>query len=336
MATLQQVADLAGVSLATASRAVNGSKDRVVREDLRERVLQAARELNYSPNAAAQAMARGRSSSVGLVLSDIRDPFFGQIAAGASRVVRREGCVLTLATIESDPAVRLEVINALTSQRVQALILAGGLGTDEDEIDELGRALQRYQEATGGRVVVIGQPVLGQATIEIDNRGGGRQLATALLAQGYRNFGFLRGPLTSRTASARFEAFVDAVLQGGGHVGPVVAGGFDRDGGYQAMGQLLELASPEVVMAVNDVMAVGALSKARELGLDVPGDVAVSGFDDIPTLHDVTPLLTSVRIDLERVGELAARSVLELDDPGPLQMVPAKVVLRESTARRRA
>lgn len=331
MATLQEVANRAGVSLATASRAVNGSKDRIVREDLRERVLQAARELNYSPNAAAQAMARGRSSSVGLVLSDIRDPFFGQIAQGASRVVRQQGCVLTLATTDFDPSARLQVIEALTSQRVHALVVAGGLGTDEREIAELRDALERYQAATQGQVVVIGQPVLDQPTIEIDNVGGGSRLVEALLELGHRSFGILRGPLDSRTAGIRFEAFVAAVRAGGGSVGPVVAGTFDRDGGYRAMGELLEQGRPDVVMAVNDVMAVGALSKARELGLSVPGDVAVSGFDDIPTLHDVTPLLTSVHIDLERVGELAARAALGIGEEH--QVVPVEVVLRESTLR---
>ncbi|MCF4119488.1 LacI family transcriptional regulator [Antribacter sp. KLBMP9083] len=376
--TLSQVAREAGVSLATASRAINGSATRTVRADLRERVLEAARRLDYSPDPSAQAMARGRTAALGLVVHDISDPYFSAIAAGVAAAAEREGLIVTLASTGLRPARELAFVELVRRQRARAVILAGGRllpddgdpahpspahprsavrhegGTQEyrsrDDVPNGGthgvaeagalvQALETFRRSGGG-VAVVGQAVGELPVVEIANAQGAADLARALHGLGYRRFGVLAGPLVHRTAVDRAEGFVGALHELGCEVVPedVVACAFTRDGGYTAMAGLLartEPALPELVFAVNDVMAVGAMAAVRDAGRRVPDDVAVAGFDDIHTLRDVTPALTTVHVPLERIGELATRLALGLDagedaDTGRVT-VQGEVVLREST-----
>lgn len=352
--TLSQVAREAGVSLATASRAINGSATRTVRADLRERVLEAARRLDYSPDPSAQAMARGRTAALGLVVHDISDPYFSAIAAGVAAAAEREGLIVTLASTGLQPARELAFVELVRRQRARAVILAGGRllpdaegaasgspAQDEPPGELLVQALETFRRSGGG-VAVVGQAVGALPVVEIANAQGAADLARALHGLGYRRFGVLAGPSAHRTAVDRAEGFVGALRELGCEVAPqdVVACAFTRDGGYTAMAGLLarrDSALPELVFAVNDVMAVGAMAAVREAGRRVPDDVAVAGFDDIHTLRDVTPALTTVHVPLERIGELATRLALGLDageDPDAAVdrvTVQGEVVLREST-----
>lgn len=358
--TLSQVAREAGVSLATASRAINGSATRSVRQDLRERVLETARRLDYSPDPSAQAMARGRTTALGLVVHDIADPYFSTIAAGVARAAERERLIVTLASTEQRPERELAFVELARRQRSRAIILAGSRLVPPADLPEpppaedaaqleskartLEAALARFRDAGGG-VATIGQAVGDLPVVEIDNAGGADALARALHGIGYRRFGVLAGPPGLRTAADRASGFLEA-LAGLGCPAPdrdVVPGSFTRDGGYDAMTDLLSRTAsadaraagnaPEVVFAVNDVMAVGAMAAVRDAGLRVPDDVAVAGFDDIHTLRDVSPGLTTVRIPLADVGALATD--LALGRAGQARTpVRGEVVLRESTPER--
>ncbi len=331
MVTLSDVAKAAGVSLSTASRAINGSRDRTVKPQLRDRVLAAAAELNYSANAAAQAMARGRTTTIGLVVHDITDPYFSGIASGVAHAARDHGCVVTLATTNRLLAEQLTIIEVLRGQRVAALILAGGLQDDPEQIDALREAISRFTESTGSNVVVIGQDRLPVPTVSLANHEGSKALAQALVAQGARRFTVLCGPERNLTGMERLAGFVEGV----GAAGTVIPapGPFSRDGGHDVMRDLIAAGDlPDVVFAVTDVMAVGALAAAREAGIHVPGDVKVAGFDDIPTLRDIVPALTTVRVELEELGVRAVSLALDHHDGDPTTVVmPAQVVLREST-----
>ncbi len=358
--TLSQVAREAGVSLATASRAINGSATRSVREDLRERVLETARRLDYSPDPSAQAMARGRTTALGLVVHDIGDPYFSTIAAGVARAAEREGLIVTLASTEHSPDRELAFVELARRQRSRAIILAGSriappdAGAGSPSADVLARAggaaralesaLTAFQ-AAGGGVAVIGQAVGSLPVVEIDNAGGADALARALHELGYRRFGVLAGPPGLRTAADRTSGFLTALAALGCPAldRDIVSGNFTRDGGYEAMTRLISRTDaatadpqpnrPELVFAVNDVMAVGAMAAVREAGLSVPDDVAVAGFDDIHTLRDVSPGLTTVRIPLDEVSEAATRLALGTEASG--RVVRGEVVLRESTPERR-
>jgi len=332
--TLSDVAREAGVSLATASRAINGSANRTVRADLRDRVLVAAAALRYSPNANAQAMARGRTTSLGLVVHDIADPYFSSIAAGVTIAADRSGLAVTLASTQHDPSREAELVELMQRQRARAIILAGGRLDSPEADDRLRRALADYRRG-GGAVALIGQPVLGVDTVVVGNEKGARALAAALHARGYRQFAVLAGPSNHLTGRDRLAGFTAELAERGVTIDPerVLRSAFTRDGGYDAMHRLLRSGErPELVFAVNDVMALGATAAARETGLEVPRDLAVAGFDDISTLRDVTPQLTTVRVPLVDIG--IAATELALADPSDeprLVHVDGVVVLRAST-----
>lgn len=324
--------------MATASRAYNGSTNRTVGEELRERVAAAAERLGYHPDIAAQTMARGRANSIGLIVHDIADPYFSTIASGVIEAADRSGLAVTLASTQHDVSRESTLVALMRHQRARALILAGSR-TDESVEMELVRGEIEQFRAAGGTVALIGQPVLGVDTVVIENRAGAAALAFELHRLGYRRFAVLAGPRQHLTARDRAEGFVAALGALSVPVSPelVVPSAFTRDGGYRAMRTLLEGGSrPEVVFAVNDVMALGAMAALHELGLRIPDDVAVAGFDDIVTVRDVTPPMTSVRVPLADVGAQALALAIAEAQPEPrLISIPTEVVLRASTPNRR-
>ncbi|MDR0417362.1 MAG: LacI family transcriptional regulator [Propionibacteriaceae bacterium] len=337
--TLNDVAHAADVSLATASRAINGSPNRRVRADLRERVLAASERLGYTPDANAQAVARGRTTSLGLIVHDIADPYFSAIAAGVARAADAAGFQVTLASTQNRPSREVELVRLLQSQRSRAIILVGGRYSDTDAA-RLTDVLANHR-AAGGAAVVIGQPLPGVDTVAVDNRGGAAALAKRLHDLGYRRPILFGGPDGHLTARARREGFTAVFAELGAPIPShrLISGGFTHDDGEAAFLQLWERdggrLDGDVVFAVNDVMALGALAAARDVGAEVPESVALAGFDDIPTLRDVVPRLTTVAIPLTQVGEWA--TALALSQPeaeARVRTVPAEVVVRDSTPRR--
>jgi len=329
--TLYDVAREAGVSLATASRALNGSA-RVVKDEYRERVESAAARLGYTPNLSAQAVAKGASSTVALLVADIADPYFSSIAKGVMRAADGLGLAVTMAVTDRDAERELGLVRVLRGQRPRAIILAGSRFVDEADRATLVAELEAFV-ATGGRVALISQSELPFDTISIDNRGGSAALAGALVDLGYRGFAILAGPRNLVTATDRFEAFASALPH------PpiaVVHGDFSRDAGYAGMLELIDggLDGIDVVFAVNDVMATGALAALRDREIAVPERIAVAGFDDISLASDVTPSLTTVHVDLESAGSAAVGLALGTGDTPTVTAVGATVVVRASTPRR--
>lgn len=336
-ATLHDVAREAGVSLATASRSLNGST-RKVNDDYRQRVLAAAARLNYSPNFSAQAVAKGSTSTVALLVSDIADPYFSSIAAGVIRAAEAEGLIVTMAVTERSTERELELVRALRGQRPRVMILTGSRSDGSESQTALIAELKAFA-ATGGRVVLISQEGLPFSTVVVDNYLGARALANSLVGQGYRRFAAIGGARTLVTSRDRLAGFADGLAEHGIAIHPdhIVRGEFTRDGGFAAATELVAggLDQVDLVFAVSDVMAIGALSALREAGVDVPGDVAVAGFDDIDTARDVTPALTTVNIPLADLGRRAME--LALSDAAlssdEVIRVETRVVLRASSPR---
>jgi LacI family transcriptional regulator len=331
--TLLDVARAAGVSLATASRALNGSTRRV-RPDLQERVLAAAEALHYTANAQAQAMARGRTDIVGLVLGDVADPYFSSIAAGAIRAAEEHRLVVTMACTFGRQERELAYLAALRSQRARAVVVVGSRVQDARLNDRLAAEVRAFEQG-GGRVAFISQRRIPADTVVLENRAGARALAEALCGLGYRNFAVLAGRADLLTARDRSAGFREGAARAGVQIDPnaVVHGGFTRDGGYAAMNELLDRGvDATCVFAVNDVMAVGAMAALRDRGIELPSGMAVAGFDDIATLRDITPALTTVRLPLEELGTWALEMVLDPPVEQPrVRRVRGEVVLREST-----
>jgi LacI family transcriptional regulator len=332
-ATLADVAAHAGVSLATASRVLNGSTRRV-RPDNAERVRSSAQELRYAANVQAQAVARGSSAVIALVVGDLADPYFASIAAGVVAEADRAGLFVTVvpATDGDGKTARL-----LLGMRPRAAIFASGRRTDQspEEHQELLNELR----LRGIRPIAVESDDHGDvadgSTIRVANRAGARALGAELVRAGYRSFAIIGEDLHLVTARARVSGFRSGVGDA-----PVVSipgrmdGGFARDFGYQQMLALIDAGPlPDCVFAPADVMALGAMRALRERGLVAGEDVGLAGFDDIPTLEDVTPSLTTVRLPLEELGRRTVQAALGIAGSG--DVISGEVVLRGTTPRRR-
>jgi LacI family transcriptional regulator len=335
-ATLHDVARESGVSIATASRALNGSS-RNVRESNVSRVLAAAAKLNYEPHLSAQAIARGSTRTAALVVNDINDPYFSSIAAGIIQAAEVAGLIVTMAVSDRSPQRELDIVRRLRGQRPQVIIIAGSRIDGAASRDLIIAELEAYQSA-GGHVVLVSQQDLPFSTVTIDNVGGARQLARSLVGRGYQRFAVIRAVDRFRTSRDRLSGFTSGLRQARIRVDDrhSVETEFTRSGGYDAASELVArgLDGVDVVFAVNDVMAIGAMTAFRDAGL-VPGrDIAVAGFDDIGSAVDVTPTLTSVAVPLHEVGLSAMRLALSDEDRPGLVRISTKVVLRESTPAR--
>ena len=349
--TLQDVADRAGVSLTTASRVVNEGSRRVGPR-LAQRVNQAVTELGYTANLQARAVATGQSTMIGVVVHDIADPYFSSIAAGLIEAADARHLLVCISSTSATEAAEREYVALMRAQRARAVILIGSRSDDAAARDALRAEIAAFTRS-GGRAVAVGQDLLGVDTILPENAAGAEALARAMVALGHRRFAVLAGPRGLLTARDRLDGFRAGLAAWSVplEAARIVHGPFTRDGGYEAMSAVLAAAGPlpDCVFAVTDVMAMGALARLRAGGLQVPADIALAGFDDILTLRDVYPPLTTVRLPLKRMGEMAAGLVLAeapaaasdmgvvasadmaADQQPRVIPVPGEVILREST-----
>lgn len=333
--TLEDVARTAQVSLATASRALNGAAS--VGSALRDRVLAAAEELAYAPNAHARALAGSSHHTVGVICHDISDPYFSTIARGVMRVAGQNDMLVMLASTFRDPQKEIAYVSMLRAQRASAILLIGSGFEDRDWERALAAEIEPYRRAGGQVAVVSRHRNLRVDSVQPDNRAGAAELARTLLGLGHRRFAVLTGPRRLTTVIDRLDGFRDALADAGITLAAedVVESGFTRDGGYAGMTELIaRRTGVTCVFAVTDVMAMGALTAAREAGVSVPDDIALAGFDDIPVVRDLTPALTTVALPLERMGEEAMNLAMRADRGKRSRVVrfPGQVLLRESTA----
>jgi LacI family transcriptional regulator len=350
--TLTEVARLAGVSPATASRVLNGSA-RKPGKDIADRVRQAADSLGYIPNAQAQGLAKSSSGLIGLIVHDIADPYFAAIARGVQDAAREQRKMVLLATTGGGPAEEKEAVAAFAARRADSIVIAGSRSCREEDRDgnaELAAELDRYCR-NGGRVAVVGHPVVGATApegyhvVKVPNQELAGQLATELAAGWDGDFVIVGGPEGLLTSDDRVRGFQEGLERAGRRPAEVLRSAFNRSGGYEAGLQLAarikaaqsaDTAAPRLcIFAVNDVMAIGAAAAMRSEGLRIPRDAAIAGFDDIETLRDFRPALSTVRLPLEDIGRFATRSTGRQPNGEEADGAPAdvtgEVTLRRST-----
>jgi LacI family transcriptional regulator len=333
---LEDVALHAGVSLSTASRVLNGPPSHRGRAELRGRVLASAQALGYVPNMNARALASSTSNTVGLVVQDVRDPYFAVVAGGAIEVASEHGLMVTIVCTYRDPAQEAKYTSMLRAQRVRAIILAGSAYEDAEPTKAMAVDLEAYC-AAGGAVVSITRHRLPGDTVLIENRAGAEELARRLLELGHREFAIAAGPRKLTTCRDRVAGFVSALGDAGIRLRAdrIVHADFDRDGGYAAAQRILKRGDlPTCVFAANDAMALGVLAAFRASGVDVPHQVSVTGFGDIPSARDSVPSLSTVHLPLDALGAEAMRLALRTDrGAGDRKLtIGGQVVLRDSTA----
>lgn len=329
-ARLADVARAAGVSVATASRVLNGSPHRVS-DQLSERVREAARRLRYAPNVGAQVLARSTSQTVALLLHDVTDPYFGQIAGGVLAEAARRDVRVLIADTGIDPDSEVQHLDSLRGYRPRAVIVAGSRTVDAEAEQRLSDQLSELLEL-GATVVSVGQPGLPGRVVSPGNREGAAALARHLVGLGHRDFALVSGPEQLQVVRERRDGFMEALPSDAKVVH--VASEFTRDGGYLAGRELLERGSrPTAVFVTGDVQATGLCTALREAGVRIPEEVSVAGFDDIPVVRDLTPSLTTVALPLHEMGVKALEAAL--DEEGAVAdevAVPAELIERASTA----
>ena len=323
---LSDVAERAKVSLATASRSLAGTTG--VSPQLAEHVREVASSMGYVTNMHARTLAGRGESSIGLIVSEIRDPYFAEIATGVIEVATESQRVVQICHA-SDPQTLLAQIRLLRAYRVGAIVLAGS-GHVDPAVDAATDAELASFQASGGRVAVIGRHHLAADAVLPDNVAAGRSIARHLLELGHRRIAVIAGPATLNTVVDRLtglrEVIGDAIVSVTNHP-------FSRSGGSEGAAEVLD-AHPEVtaIVALSDDMALGALATLRERGVPVPAIVSVVGFDDIPVAADVAPALTTARLPMAEIG--AAALSLTMLDPSPLmrrKQSTHELIVREST-----
>lgn len=330
---LRDVAEEAGVSIATASRALSGASG--VSASMAQHVREVAESLGYVANLHARTLAGGPTSVVGLVVHEIGDPYFAEIASGVLGVAAAEGLTVQICHSGRDPQAELIQIRTLIANGVGAIIVAGSGFVDGAVRATVTGTLRSYLD-DGGRVAVIGRHHLAVDTVQPDNDAGGHAIVEHVVGLGHRRIGIITGSRALTTIHDRLGGMGRALQAVGLDLAsiPVVEGVFTRDGGKVATAQLLDTA-PDVtaIVALNDDMAIGALSVLRDRGISVPGQVSVTGFDDVAVAQDLAPGLTTIRLPMGEMGRQALQLALTPPTKRPRRRrARAELIVRDSTA----
>lgn len=328
--TIKDVASRAGVSYQTVSRTINGKGE--VLPETRRRVEEAMRELGYRPNAIARSMVAGRTHMLGCISPNLTDYTFACLIEGAKAEAHRRGFLLLSVTALTEGEVPTLCDDLVHSGWVDGLLV----------INPYADGRHRFFRdiiARGTPVVYLGadprdEPV---SCVHNDDEGGAYCAVNHLVKLGHRAIAMITGPLREDCAADRVAGYRRALAEAGLEPSPelIVEGDWTAPAGYRAMQALLAGGQPfTALFAQNDRMAIGAMRAAREHGRQIPGDLAVVGFDDIPFASYCDPALTTVHNDVLEHGRQAARILVEtIDDPGRLPervVIPAELVVRES------
>lgn len=330
-ASIRDVAQRAGVSIATVSRAVNGIS--TVAPELAERVWSAIKEVGYVPNTQARALVSGRSKLLGLVVSEITNPFFPELVQEFENIAVEQGYEVFIGSTNYDP-VRTEALIRRMLQRAVDGVAIMTFGIEE-------ALVEKFVQRAFPLVFVDHGPNLPNIRVLKVNYGEGiRQGVQHLAALGHRSIAFISGPAKLHSAHSRAMAFSKSLKECGIAPNPawIVEGDHTLEGGIAAMEQLLAAkAMPTAVMCSNDMTAIGVLHKLYRAGLRVPDDLSVIGFDDIHIAEVTIPPLTTIqmsRYELARSAFSALRAHVEHSgDSAPKREynIPTDLIVREST-----
>ncbi len=334
MASITDVAKLAGVSTATVSRVVSDAPY-AVSAATRARVLDAARELDYVPNALARGLLKSYIPVVGVIVHDITDPYFSEVVRGVEDAASRGGFLVITCSSDRDPEREHSYVRLLRSMRVATLIFAGS-GLDDPVLNSEMRRHAAAMRAYGAAIVHLSPHAFGEAEVGVDNVAGIASVVAALADLGHRRIAFLAGPTSLFVARQRLAGYRrgldEAALPFDERL--VVSTDFNQEGGALGIDRLYAGEEPfTAVCTANDLLALGAMQRLAELGIDVPGRVSVAGFDDIQTAAITAPRLSTVRLPLHEIGRRGfeyAAQVLAGGRP-TRDVLPTELVLRGST-----
>ena len=330
--TITDVAEEAGVSMMTVSRAINNKEG--ISEATRQRILQIAEEMGYRPSGLARGLVTQRTATIGLVVPDIVNPFFAEIARGVENVAYDNGYNVFLLNTDEDAEREIAALNSLWEKQIDGLILC----SSRLEQAQLLAWLERF------RFVVsvnreLETAVSGTCSIKVDDRGGAEQAVNHFVASGHTHIAFIAGPEHSLSGQERRVGYEASLAAHNLPIRPEYIRHCvpDTEGGYGvALALLADYPEITAVFAFNDLTATGVLRACAELNRRVPDDIEIIGVDDIPLASLVTPALSTLRIGKRELGTAAMHTLTQLmkgeQPPETHQVVPSELILRETTA----
>ena len=326
MASIKEVALRAGVSVATVSRVLNDHP--AVRPDTRERVLAAVADLGYRPNAVARSLRTDQTRTLGLVISDVLNPYFTELARSVEEEARGLGYSVIIGNADEQPELQDHHVRTLLDRRIDGLLVSPTDG---------GSPLMLDAARTGTPMVFVDRwiPGVDVPVVRSDGRAAIRDLVAHLHRLGHRRLAIIAGPAATTTGSERVAAFREALASyaielPAAYIGQ---GDFQADSGRRVTEGFLDLPEPpEVVFAADNLMALGALDAIRARGLRVPDDIALAAFDDIPWFVHTDPPVTAIAQPTKELGRAAVRALVDRIEGRPPASVtlPAHLVVRRS------
>jgi LacI family transcriptional regulator len=338
--TIRDVAERAGVSVATVSRTLAGNYR--VSDELRVRVLSAVEDVDYVTNAHARSLAGAGPRTIAMLIDDISGPSFAQAAKGIEDEASTRGCLTLVGTTGFDPEQELAMVSLMQEQGASAVMLIGG-APDLGEYQQRMAHYARILKASGTQLVLLGRPPLPPEiraiTVEYDNEGGAFAMTSHLLSAGHRRILVLPGRAGNTTTEVRMSGYRGALAAHRVPEDPelVIHCPYTDVDGERGVRYALERGVEfTAVFAGSDMVAAGALEALRVAGLRVPEDVSLAGYDDIPLARHLTPKLTTVHVPYEEIGRAGVRLALaraaDTSDARNRVVLGTHVVVRQSVA----
>lgn len=327
---MRHVAERANVSVTTVSHVIN--ETRPVSDELRQRVLAAMDELGYQPNLLARSLRQGKTHTIGMIIPDNANPFFAEMSRGVEDTSFEQGYSVILCNSDSNLDKELLYANVLAEKRVDGILfVAAGLSTE--------RILDLQARRMPLVVVDRDLPEAAVDSVLTDNAQGGWLATHHLVELGHHRIGCITGPSDITPSAERITGYRQALDESGIPVDKalIVRGDFQYDSGYQAASQLLQMDDPPTaIFACNDLMAIGVMSAALKLGLHIPADLSVIGFDDVRLASFANPPLTTIVQPKYEIGVIATTMLLErmhdLEMPARRRVFETNLLVRQSTA----
>jgi LacI family transcriptional regulator/LacI family repressor for deo operon, udp, cdd, tsx, nupC, and nupG len=333
--SIKDIAQTAGVSHPTVSRALNNSP--LINKETRARIKAIALEMGYIPNAVARSLKAQRSGTMGLVVTSLTDPFFSEVMAGVDEVASEAGLSMFVTASHNDPEREMEVIETFHRRRVEGIIVAAS---------RLSSRYHQRLERIQIPIVLINQHTEDTQprfhSVAFDEQAGAKLAAEHLLLLGHRRIGYLGLGNRQRSNRLRLAGYREALRETGIDANPAwalvvpedeIQARGDNDVGESSCPSLLN-SGVTAVLCYNDRVAIGALEACRSQGLAVPGTVSIVGFDDVELARWVSPALTTIRQPRLKMGCVAMKMILDLLDDRPVdnRSLQPQLIIRQSSA----
>jgi len=325
---ITDVAQRAGVSISTVSRVLNNS-DYPIRPETRQKVLEAIEELQFRPNDVARSLLLKQTHTIGLIVPDISNPYYPELSLGVEATASEHGYAVIFCNTSRRPEKVEYYLDVLLQKRADGIIIAGG-GTD---LTQISQGTLRSDT----KIALVGKHHLPFPSVQVDNFGAAREITSHLLHLGHRHIAFISGPPNLTSVQDRLAGYKASLEERGISEDNrlICEGDFGAESGYSATLSLLRgEPTPTAIFAANDRMAISAMAAAADVGLRVPNDLTVVGFDDIITASLVRPSLTTVALPAYEIGASAMRLMLRLlegEECPKTVWLPTQLVIRQSS-----